>query len=298
MSAVKAAQDFMRRNLVTLAPHSDVFDSITLMLRDNISGAPVVDSAGNYLGVFSEKCSLNALTKPVEAAKDAGHRLPRVRDFMTCDLVTLSPDQDVFASIDHILGRRISGAPVVDREGRYQGIFSEKTAMQVLVAAVYDQLPGTNVACYMNLDRNRIIEDQDCLLDIAHKFQETPYRRLPVLDGEKLAGQVSRRDVLRAEQRVAADMLHRSDKEIVESYMDRTALTALPSTDMLSIAQMFLNSPYRRMPIVEKGKLLGMVSRRDVLESAASILRPKPRRQNAEPLYFSGLANSAPPSIT
>lgn len=310
MSNVKAAEDFMRRNLVTLTPESNLLDGVTRLLRDNISGAPVVDDEGNYVGVFSEKCSINALTKTVETANEAKLHVPRVREFMTCSLVTLSPQYDVFDAIDHLLSRRISGAPVVDADGNYQGIFSEKTAMRVLVAAIYDQLPGTNVASYMNLDRNRIIDDEDSLLDVAHKFQETPYRRLPILHGEKLAGQVSRRDVLRAEQRVAHEVKLRSqregadpklagdDQKSVGDYMDCNALTAKPSTDMLSIAQMFLNSPYRRLPILDSGKLVGQVSRRDVLTAAAEALQPKTCRQTAEPLYVTMLADTAPPSIS
>ena len=183
--------------------------------------------------------------------------------------------------------------------------------MRVLVAAIYDQLPGTNVGSYMNVDRNRIIADEDTLLDVAHKFQQTPYRRLPVLHGEKLAGQVSRRDVLRAEHRMASEALKRSEQrdadpklkeavkpETVGDYMDQAALTTAPNTDMMGIAQMFLNSPYRRLPIVEHGQLVGQVSRRDLLEAAAEVLRPKPDRHHAETLYLSPLSDSAPPSLS
>ncbi|MFK8112431.1 MAG: CBS domain-containing protein [Rubripirellula sp.] len=310
MSQVKAAEDFMRRKLVTLSPETDVLDGVTRLLRDNISGAPVIDDDGNFLGVFSEKCCMNALTKSVETASDTKLHVPRVREFMKCELTTLSPDQDVFDSIDHLLKRRISGAPVVDNEGRYQGIFSEKTALRVLVAAVHDQLPGTNVASYMNLDRNRIIDEEDTLLEVARKFQNTPYRRLPILHGEKLAGQVSRRDVLQAGQRVAKEVQLRSTRDnsdprmaeaaqtgVVRTFMDQAALTARSSTDMLSIAQMFLNSPYRRLPIVNHGRLIGQVSRRDLLEAAAESLRPKPLRRGSETLYVSSLTETAPPSI-
>jgi CBS domain-containing protein len=310
MSVVKVAEDFMRRQLVTLSPETDVLEGVSRLLRDNISGAPVVDADDNFLGVFSEKCSMNALTDSVEAASEAGVHVGRVREFMTCSLVTLSPERDVFDAIDHILSHRISGAPVVDNEGNYQGIFSEKTAMRVLVSAIHDRLPGSNVASYMNLDRNRIIEDEDSLLDVAHKFQQTPYRRLPVLHGQKLAGQVSRRDVLRAEQRVATEVVVRgkrenadqrlvkaAEKHKVGQFMDQSALTTRANTDLLSIAQMFLNSPYRRLPVVENGKLVGQVSRRDVLGEAADTLRPEPHRLGAETLYLSSFAESAPESI-
>ena len=311
MSDVKTALSFMRRNLVTLAADTKVLDGVARLLKDNISGAPVVDSDRRFLGVFSEKCCMNAMTNTVEIASECGIHVPRVREFMKCELVTLSPDIDVFEAIDHILGRRISGAPVVDDEGEYRGIFSEKTAMRVLVSAVHDQLPGTNVAHYMNLDRNRIIDEEDTLLDIAHKFQQAPYRRLPVLHGNKLAGQVSRRDVLRAEYRLGLEVLERSRQvgcdprlldtgmsNLVGDYMDCDALTTSSNTDMLSIAMMFLNSPYRRLPVVEDGKLIGQVSRRDLLEAAAESLKPKPIRHRAEALYLSPLAESAPPSLS
>lgn len=311
MLTVKVAQDFMRRKLVTLTTDTEVLDGVARLMRHNISGAPVIDQDHRYLGVFSEKCCMNAMTDIVEVAAECGLHLNSARDFMKEELFTLSPNLDVFDAIDLVLEHRISGAPVVDDQHRYLGIFSEKTAMRVLVAAVHDQFPGTEVGSYMNRDRNRIIEDEDSLLDVAHKFQQTPYRRLPVLHGERLAGQVSRRDVLRAEHGVATDakILAKRDnannalreavrEQNVGQWMDASALTTKPQMDLLSVAMMFLNSPYRRLPIVEDGVLVGQVSRRDLLEAAAELLRPKPKKHHAETLYLSPISDGAPPSIS
>ncbi len=310
MNDVKVAKDFMRRHLVTLSPTTNVLDGIARLLRDNISGAPVVNDRKKYIGVFSEKGCMRAFTEPVEAASELGIKSPKVREFMKRDLITLSKDQDVFQAIDHILGKRISGAPVVDDDGVFLGIFSEKTAMRVLVAAMYDQVPGINVGSYMNLDRNRIIDEDDSLLDVALKFQQTPYRRLPILHGTKLAGQVSRRDVLRAQHRIAIEVTDRvrrgnSNQILCEAtkarevgeFADTEALTLGPNADILSIAQLFLNSTYRRVPIVEDGTLVGQISRRDLLETAADLLKPTPDRHEAGTLYLSPLANTLPPSI-
>ena len=311
MPDVTSAQDFMRQQLVTLSTETPVIDAIERLLRDNISGAPVVDDDGSYLGVFSEKCSMNAMTDRVNVAIEGGVHAPRARDFMTCELITLTPEVDVFEAIDHLLSKRISGAPVVAEDGAFQGIFSEKTAMRVLIASVHDQFPGANVGTFMNLDRNRIISEDDSLPDVARKFQETPYRRLPILQGERLAGQISRRDVLRAELRLAKEAVERgrrgdADDRLAEDagprtvgdYMDKAALTTGPNTDLLSVAQMFLNSPYRRLPILDNGRLSGQVSRRDLLEAAAQLLRPKPHQRHADPLYLSPLSDSAPPSLS
>ncbi len=310
MPTMQTAQDFMRRKLITLEPETSVLDGVTRLLKSNISGAPVVDSDGKYLGVFSEKCSMNALTETVELASEAGMHVVRAREIMTSQLTTLTSEVDVFEAVDDILGKRISGAPVVDPDGRFLGIFSEKTAMRVLLAAAYDQFPGSNVGTYMNTDRNRVIGEDTNLLDIAHKFQETPYRRLPILRNESLAGQISRRDVLRAEHRIAKDVAQKledgsaddrlkgaSAAAAVESFMDQDARTIAPGEDILSVAQVFLSTPYRRLPVIERGKLIGQVSRRDLLEAAAALLRPKTEKHHAETLYLSPLSESLPPSI-
>jgi len=307
---VRTANDFMRRKLITLQPDTNVLDGVTRLLKENISGAPVVTDQGTYLGVFSEKSCLNALTDTAEVAHEAGMHIDTARDFMTTDLITLAPEIDVFDAIDHLLSKRISGAPVLGANGEFQGIFSEKTAMQVLIAAAYDQFPGTHVGVYMNTDRNRIVPAEATVLEIAHKFQQTPYRRLPVLLGEILAGQISRRDVLRAELRIAKQVLEKikapsCDPRLLETsgqrgvgdFMDRHAKTIHPSDDVLTVAQIFLNSPYRRLPVLEDDKLVGQVSRRDLLEAAAQLLRPPLHRRQPATLYFSMVSDTMPPSL-
>lgn len=306
-SDLATANQFMRDRLLTLSPTDQVNESVGRMLQQNVSGAPVVGSDETYLGVFSEKCCINALTDAIEVASEAGLHQIRVREFMKADLVTISGTMDVFDAIDHLLSHRISGAPVTDSSNRFEGVFSEKTAMRVLSAALHDGLPGTHVHAYMNVDRNRIIDSSDLLLDVAQKFRSTPYRRLPVLRDGNLIGQVSRRDVLRSEYRLTMELVANPSNELrseryknaiadrqVGDFMDPEALTITPSTDLLGIIQMFLNSPYRRLPVVEDTKLAGMVSRRDVIEVAAKIMHPKKTARQSETLYLSGSDRESP----
>ena len=117
-------------------------------------------------------------------------------DFMATRLVTLPPEMDVLDAVRLLLKHRISGAPVVDRDGTFLGVFSEKCSMQVLLDAAYEQLPTNKVRAFMDSDAQTIRPDTD-LLSIAQVFLLTPYRRLPVVVDGELLGQVSRRDVLR-----------------------------------------------------------------------------------------------------
>ncbi len=128
------------------------------------------------------------------------HKTPTqitARDFMVRKLVTLPPEMDVLEAVQLLLKNRISGAPVVDTDGLYLGVFSEKCSMQIILDAAYEQLPSNQVRLFMDREAQTIAADTH-LLSIAQVFLLTPYRRLPVLEEGRLVGQVSRRDVLRA----------------------------------------------------------------------------------------------------
>lgn len=119
------------------------------------------------------------------------------KHIMVTKLVTLSPDMDAFEAIDLLLKYRISGAPVVDNDRNYLGVFSERCSLSFLVEGAYEQLPSIRVSAYMDTEAQTIDEEKD-ILSIAQIFLCTHARRLPVLRDGKLVGQISRRDVLSA----------------------------------------------------------------------------------------------------
>ena len=327
----KTAKEIMVTQLVTLSPDQHVYDGIAGLLKNNITGAPVIDSQHNYLGVFSEKCCMNVLnvmaTNACEDESNAADSIP-VETFMTQKLVSLSPDEDAFDAIEKLLNNRISGAPVLDDQGTFLGVFSEKDSMRALISAAYEQLPSTSVGALMNTRRQRVIAPGTDLLSIAKMFVETPLRRLAVVDeNEKLVGQVSRRDVLRAEQKCFKSVRHRvkglADQMKIEStvdsiaesetnasgefyseadaytdaetnrvayFMDRNAMVIPESTGFWGVAQVFLDTPYRRLPVVENGVLVGQISRRDLLR-AANELFPRHGLPEKSLLYLSSIVD-------
>jgi len=120
------------------------------------------------------------------------------RELMVSNLITLSPGMDVLDALDVLLKHRISGAPVVDDDSRFVGIFSEKSCMQFVVSAAYDGLPSNVVMSFVDTNPPVIDEETD-LLTIAQTFLDAACRRLPVLDRQnRLRGQISRRDVMGA----------------------------------------------------------------------------------------------------
>ncbi len=77
------------------------------------------------------------------------------RDFMVTDVITVSPAADVIDAV-RLLLRTTSQRPVVDWQGNYLGVFSEKCSMHVLLDAAYEQLPVHDVRSFMDAEAQTI----------------------------------------------------------------------------------------------------------------------------------------------
>ena len=121
----------------------------------------------------------------------------RARDYMSAKLITLTPDMEIHQAINLLLKNRISGAPVIDRAGDLVGILSKKDCLKVAFSASYHQDWGGKVLEYMSAEVETVEADTD-IVEVAERFVKGPYRRFPVMSDGRLVGQISRHDVLRA----------------------------------------------------------------------------------------------------
>ena len=120
-----------------------------------------------------------------------------VKDYMARTLVTFKPETDVLDAVHTLVQHRIAGAPVVDDEGNLLGMLSEFDCMKVALNAGYHGIWGGPVRDFMS-DGVETIDADMSIVDLAQVFINTKFRRFPVMQGTRLVGQISRRDVLRA----------------------------------------------------------------------------------------------------
>ena len=108
-------------------------------------------------------------------------------DIMTRDVVQLSPDMTVGETSDLLLRYRIHGAPVVDAAGQLVGMVS----LVDLVGRV-----GETVADVMTPDPVIAPEDTP-VAEIAEMMLEQMVRRVPIVEGGRVIGIVSASDLIR-----------------------------------------------------------------------------------------------------
>ena len=116
---------------------------------------------------------------------------------MSGRLVSFTPDTDVMDAIQALVHHRIAGAPVVDNHGELVGMLSEFDCLDVVVEAGYHEHPGGPVSERMTKNVKTVDADMS-IFDLTQLFIDSGFRRYPVLEGNRLVGQISRKDLLRA----------------------------------------------------------------------------------------------------
>ncbi len=86
---------------------------------------------------------------------------------------------------------------------------------------------------------------------------------LVVDDDRNLVGILSEKDCLKI---LLHDGFYRLPDDKVSNYMHVALRTVESNMDIISVAQVFLANTFRRIPVVDSGKLVGQITRRDIIK--------------------------------
>jgi CBS domain-containing protein len=151
----------------------------------------------------------------------------RVAELMTTDVVTVTPETPLRDAAAVLAERKISGLPVVDAEGRVVGVLSEADIVAKAGGTtrehrllgwllepdldLADKIAARTVSDAMSAPPITI-DAQRRVHEAAKLMAAEGINRLPVVDGERLVGIITRADVVRA--------FARSDDEIAAEITD------------------------------------------------------------------------------
>lgn len=139
----------------------------------------------------------------------------KVREVMRAPVITVGPDDSFHEVVGKLLDNDISGVPVVDGAGNLLGIVTEA----------------------------------DLVSNEAYGYRR---RRALALIGDYLVGR-NPSWVAKSSARRAGDL------------MSGLTSTARPDDDLSVVARRMLEQGHKRMPVVQDGRLVGIVSRHDLL---------------------------------
>ncbi len=117
-------------------------------------------------------------------------------EIMKRDVITLGPEAPLSEARVIMREKRISGIPIVNKEGKLLGLVSTERIIRALEEGVIGRKTGE----YMT-PRERVIylKPKDTLEKIIETFEKYRYGRFPVLDENgKLLGLITKQDILKA----------------------------------------------------------------------------------------------------
>jgi len=144
----------------------------------------------------------------------------KVKDIMTKELITVSPDTEIVQATKLLLENRINGIPVTDETGKLVGIL--------------------------------------CQSDLIAQQKKLPIPSFfTFLDG--LITLTSIKQIEKQVQKIAAIT--------VAQAMTPNPVTVQPETDIETVAALMVDKNFHTIPVVDKGKLVGIVGKEDVLKT-------------------------------
>jgi len=138
--------------------------------------------------------------------------------------------------------------------------------------------PGATVAQVMRTDLVTVAPATP-LREVVARMRADDLRFVPVLDGEALAGVITNGDlVTRGGLAVRLELLDAAGHGDALVVADRTAaevmtpdpVAAHPDTPLTEAARLMLDLRLKRLPVVDGGRLVGLVSRIDLLRTVAA----------------------------
>lgn len=129
---------------------------------------------------------------------------------------------------------------------------------------------------FMTRDVKTLREDQ-VLLDALAFLHEQGVRHVPIMSGERLVGVLTDRDVKRASPSALAPGQREVWEKVVretplKKIMTRDPMTATSTTTLREALIRFTDDKIGCLPVVEGGRLVGIVTARDLFRAMLRVL--------------------------
>jgi CBS domain-containing protein len=217
------ARQVMARKVISVTPEQTVLEAANLMLRNHVSGLPVVDQSGGLVGIVSESDFLrraeidtprkrNRLLSLIfghgaEAEDYVREHGRKISEIMTPSPITVGEKTQLSEIVDLMERNNVKRIPVVE-DGKLVGIVSRSNLLQAMASLAHDVPDPTADDDHI---RERIVAElekhdwcpiqlnvivRDGIVHISGVIANERYRQAAVVAAENVQGVVKVHDHL------------------------------------------------------------------------------------------------------
>jgi len=163
----------------------------------------------------------------------------KVSNIMRTEVISVRKDTPIGEAIREMIVNNITGMPVINDRMTLLGIISEKDLLKLLYDyennLLNDKLSGDEYDAEAYNEKNELMETCSYLLK-----------------------DISKRELL--------DLLYEcGTSSVVGDFMTEEVVSLNVDDDLAKVCKCFMKHSFRRVPITSQGKLVGIISRKDIL---------------------------------
>jgi len=268
-----------KTSVVTMAPTTPVYDAVQIMSKRGFRRIPIADPGSkrllgiitatdivNYFGggdkfqIIQQKYSgdfYKAINEPVKT-------------IMTHKVISVLTTADLDEAIRTMIEHNIGGLPVVDDEGKIWAIITERDIVDLFLG----KISGVKVAEVMS-QKMQTTSPSTSIFEAVKTMTTQGFRRLPVVLDKKLLGIVTVMDVVRyfGSKQVFEHLRAGSITQVLQTSIMEIAtenvITVDSRVDVGVAAKLMRDNNIGALPVVENGKLVGIITERDFFKVIA-----------------------------
>jgi len=188
--------DYMTGDVISFDEEDNLVNICDCLMNNYFRRVPIMHQ-GKLVGIISRADLIKANKDKFKPQgldeKSTKHKEGLLaKDVMKCGLLTVKRQMPVYEAMEILATRNITGLPVVDDSMNLVGIVSEKDMLKLL----YD--PGAKPGKIEDFMTEEVVSfnHDDSLFDVCDCLMNNYFRRVPILHHGKLAGVISRADLI------------------------------------------------------------------------------------------------------
>jgi len=259
--------------VVTIAATTPIYDAIQIMAKEGFRRIPIANPGTKALeGIVTATDIVDYLGggKKFEIIEQrfGGNFFKAINEpirlIMVKDVVSVKTSAKISEAIEIMKEKNLGGLPVVDDKNSIKAIITERDIAHIFA----DRISSVKVSHIMSekvvtaLPTTTIFEAEKTMIMQG-------FRRLPIISDSKVIGIITSMDIIRffGSGKVFKYLQSKTIKQVLNTLALEIATkevsTVEPQADVGYAAKMMQDKNVGAMPVVQNGKLIGIITERD-----------------------------------
>ncbi|WP_405304118.1 CBS domain-containing protein [Methanobrevibacter sp.] len=196
----------------------------------------------------------------------------QIKNLMSEDIITVDKDQNLTDALKLLRKHNVSRLPVTNNK-ELVGIISERDIADKLGSSKYENMPASRLHISSVMVKDVITVPQTMQLgEVAKIMLEKGIGSVPVMNEDKMVGIVSKADFVTLAVGIAFD------KITVKEIMSKELISISPTERIIHARRKMLESHVGRLPVVDDGELVGMITSKDLMRAFIEFRKSVPEK--------------------